>query len=100
MCLQASGLAQQKFGVWTILKLTCEIINGPWTFHLLTTPPKPVIDDYPPKDSGPTGSSLHEIIQARILEWVAVFSSRGSSQPRDRICNSDISCIGSQILYH
>ena len=32
----------------------------------------------------PPGSSVHGILQARILEWVAVPSSRGSSQPRDR----------------
>ena len=31
------------------------------------------------------GSSVHGILQARILEWVAVFSSRGSSLLRDRI---------------
>ena len=30
------------------------------------------------------GSSVHEILQARILEWVAISYSRGSSQPRDR----------------
>ena len=30
------------------------------------------------------GSSVHGILQARILEWVAMPSSRGSSQPRDR----------------
>ena len=30
------------------------------------------------------GSPVHEILQARILEWVAMPSSRGSSQPRDR----------------
>ena len=30
----------------------------------------------------PPGSSLHEISQARILQWVAIFFSRGSSQPR------------------
>ena len=30
------------------------------------------------------GSSIHEILQARILEWVAKPSSRGSSQPRDQ----------------
>ena len=32
----------------------------------------------------PPGSSVHGIFQARILEWVAMSSSRGSSQPRDR----------------
>ena len=30
------------------------------------------------------GSSVHGILQARILEWIAMPSSRGSSQPRDR----------------
>ena len=35
-------------------------------------------------DSSPPGSSAHGILQARILEWVAILSSRGSSQARDR----------------
>ena len=34
------------------------------------------------------GSSVHGILQARTLEWVAMPSSRGSSQPRDRTCIS------------
>ena len=37
-----------------------------------------------PMDYSPPGSSVHEFLQARILEWVAMPSSRGSSQPRDR----------------
>ena len=37
-----------------------------------------------PMDCSPPGSSVHGIIQASILEWVATSSSRGSSQPRDR----------------
>ena len=36
-----------------------------------------------PRDCGPQGSSVHGILQARILEWVAMPSSRGSSRPRD-----------------
>ena len=36
-----------------------------------------------PKDCSPPASSVHEILQAKILEWVAIPSSRGSSQPRD-----------------
>ena len=36
-----------------------------------------------PMDSGPPGSSVHGTFQARILEWVAIPFSRGSSQPRD-----------------
>ena len=35
-----------------------------------------------PVDCGPPGSSIHGILQARILEWVAISFSRGSSQPR------------------
>ena len=33
--------------------------------------------------SSPPGSSVHGILQAKILEWVAMPSSRGSSQPGD-----------------
>ena len=36
-----------------------------------------------PMEHSPPGSFVHEILQARILEWVAMPSSRGSSQPRD-----------------
>ena len=44
------------------------------------------------------GSSVHGILQARILEWVAMHSSRGFSQPRHRTCISYVSCIGRQVL--
>ena len=36
----------------------------------------------------------------RILEWVAMPSSRGSSRPRDRTHVSYISCVGERVLYH
>ena len=36
-----------------------------------------------PMDCSPPGSSVHGILQARILEWVVMPASRGSSQPRD-----------------
>ena len=36
-----------------------------------------------PMDRGPPGSSVHGILQAKVLAWVAMLSSRGSSQPRD-----------------
>ena len=36
-----------------------------------------------PVDFSPPGFSIHGIPQARILEWVAIPFSRGSSQPRD-----------------
>ena len=43
-----------------------------------------------PMDCNPPGSPVHGISQARVLEWVAVFSSRGSSWPRDW---TPVSCI-------
>ena len=36
-----------------------------------------------PMDCSPPGSSVHRILQERILEWVAMLSSRGSSRPKD-----------------
>ena len=45
-----------------------------------------------PMDCSPLGASVHGILQARILEWVAMPSSRGSSRPRDGPRNSCISC--------
>ena len=45
------------------------------------------------------GSSVHGILQARILEWVAMPSFRGSSQSRDQTCLSYVSCIGKWVLY-
>ena len=43
-----------------------------------------------PIDYSPQGSSVHGILQARVLEWVAISFSRGSSWPRDR---TQVSCI-------
>ena len=48
---------------------------------------------YNPKDCSLLGSSVHGLLHARILEWVAISSSRESSQPRDWTCISCGSCI-------
>ena len=53
-----------------------------------------------PMNSSPLGSSVHGISQARILEWVTITFSRGSSWPRDQTCVKCVSCIARQILYH
>ena len=50
-----------------------------------------------PMDYSLPGSSVHEISQTRILEWVAISFCRGSSWPRDWTV---VSCIGRQVLYH
>ena len=52
------------------------------------------------KYCNPPGSSVHGIFQARIVEWVAISYSRGSSQHRGGTHVSCISCIGRWILYH
>ena len=54
----------------------------------------PTLSD--PMDRSPPSSSVHGIFQARILEWVAISFSWGSSQPRDR---THVSCIGRWVLY-
>ena len=55
----------------------CPTLCDPWT--VVPTPPHP-----------PPGSSVHGILQARILEWVAIPFSRGSSQLKIQI---QVSCI-------
>ena len=50
---------------------------------------------YNPMDCSPPGPSVHGILQARILEWVVIPFSRGSSQPKDQ---SRISCIAGRYL--
>ena len=45
---------------------------------------------YKPLDYSPPSSSVYEIFQARILEWVATSYSRGSSQPKDQ---NYVSCV-------
>ena len=52
-----------------------------------------------PKNCSPSGSSVHGISQARILEWVAIPFSRGSFWPRAQTQVSCVSSIGRQILY-
>ena len=54
-------------------------------------------DSANPMDCSPPGSFIHGILQARILEWVAISSSRGSSWPRDQ---TYISCIAGSFLTH
>ena len=58
-----------------------------------------------PMDHSPPGSSVHGILQARMLEWVAMPSPRGSSRSRDLPTQglnlaSYVSCISRQVLYH
>ena len=51
-------------------------------------------------DCSPSVSSAHGILQARILKWVAMPSSKGSSWPTNWTHVSYISCIDRRVLYH
>ena len=46
-----------------------------------------------PMDCSSPGSSVRGILQARILEWVAISFSRGSSWPRDPTESHSVTCI-------
>ena len=60
---------------------------------VLVTQSCPTLHD--PMDCSPPGSSVHAILQARILEWVAIPFSRGSSWHRDRTL---VSCISGRFF--
>ena len=51
-------------------------------------------------DCSPPGSFVHGILQAGILEWAAMSSSRGSSPPRDQTHVSYVACFDRWVLYH
>ena len=52
----------------------------------------------PPMDCSPPGSSVHGILQKRIVDWVAMPSFRGSSQPRDEIHISSSPALASRFF--
>ena len=61
----------------------------------------PLVAIFDAMDCSPPGSSVHRILQARILEWIAMPSSRESSQLGDQTLSlSSPALIGKQILCH
>ena len=73
-------------------KYECSYAGG------LVAKPCPALCD--PMDCSLPGSSVRGILQARILKWVAMSSSRGSFWPRDQTHISYVSWVGKWILYH
>ena len=71
----------------------CSVVSDSLQPHELQPTRLPCPWDFP-------GEPVHGISQARILEWVAISSFRGSSQPRDGTHFTCISCFGRQILDH
>ena len=88
--------------VWEFLKK--QEVELPYDSAILITGKVLVPQSSPilcnPVDWSPPGSSIHGIPQTRMLGWVAISFSRGSSQPRDRTHVFYISWIGRWILYH
>ena len=78
---------RQKFSRWLML-LLCKLCLQAQSCPTLCDP------------MSLPGSSVHGIFQAKILEWVAISFSRGSSQLRDWTHISGVSCIIRWILYH
>ena len=69
---------------WGKIQKTCESVSGS------------VISDFlHPMDCSLPGSSVHEFLQARILEWIVISSSRQSSWPRDE---TQVFCIVSRFF--
>ena len=85
-CLQAQWLEENN------PLLNCSLVVVP-VFQSLS-----LIQPCDSMDCSLPGSSVHKFLQARILEWVAMPSSRGSSRPGDQTCVSYISCISRQEL--
>ena len=98
---QKKGLSQvtvteDLWCVWTMLgificNLVCGYQGGTVTVKMLVA--QLCLTLCNPMDRSSPGSSVCGVFQARILEWVAVSFSRGSSPPRDRTPISSLSCI-------
>ena len=58
------------------------------------------VQPFDPIDCSLPGSSVLGLLQAGMLEWAAIASSRGSSQLRDGTQGPSVSCIGRQVLHH
>ena len=98
---KVSGLMETSKGQLPELGLTPHIASKPdmcVCVHTLVTQSYLTLCNT--MDCSPPGSTLCGIFQARILKWVAISSSRGSSQPRDQTHMSCISCMDRWILYH
>ena len=97
-------MTKSTCGIWVFVgEWVCTCTNKPTLLQLM----KPAADAAQsrltlcnPMDWSQPGPSVRGILQARILEWVAVSYSRGSSQPRDWTSASCISCMRRQVLYH
>ena len=101
--MQAPGWEPPCWGVTTSTSHPCKATSqwfwalprGHWACALCAQSCPTPCD---PMDCSPPVSSVHGILQARILEWLAISSCRGSSWPRDWTCFSCVSCIAGRFF--
>ena len=95
------GRKSKKEGIYVYIWLIHFIVQQKLTQHYKATMQVKVLVGQlcltlcDPMDCSPPGSSVQAILQVRILDWVAISSSRGSCPPRKWTC---VSCTGRLIL--
>ena len=98
-------ITQMNFNCWRVLLQRWKANTSPLLCHkrscaCVQSRFSHVRPSATPMDSSPPSSCVHGILQARMLEWIAMPSCRGSSPPWDWTRISYVSCIGWQSLYH
>ena len=78
--LQVNYYEKNSLPIWSFISSFMNCL--PWLWVSEATQSCPTLCG--PVDCNPPGSSIHVILQARILEWLAISFARGSSQLRDR----------------
>ena len=95
----SSDFSKSSLYIWTFLVHVLLKPSLQDFEHYLVSMCMLVAQSYPavcnPMDYSPSGASVHRISQVRMLEWVAIPFSRGSSQPRDR---TRVSCIAGRFF--
>ena len=77
----------------TKILMICALLVVVWSIKVMS-------DSCDPMDCSPPGSSVHEILQATILEWVADALLQGISLTQGLNPHLLVSCTGRQGLYH
>ena len=92
-----SATILQPWGLYALLHLPGASAPSTHSLHLCKVT-QLCLTLWDPMDCSPPGSSIHGILQAGILEWAAMPSSRGSSQPRDWTHISHFCCTAGRFF--
>ena len=95
MSLYIRAISQLSFNIHNLVQYGKHKVGDHWLYNeVWVTQSCPTLCD--PMVCSPPGSSVLRILQARILEWVGIPSSRGSSQLRDQ---TRVSCIAGRLYW-